>query len=740
MKTLYKFVAAALAVCATMISCTKEPVVGQETGNTSEDARVITVSFDAQPATRTYGGPSYPQFDEGDEILVATEDGSANPEICTVRRELIGQIRRLVLYTRLQGKLVAVYPAESAKMDAATGKKIEGVKVKSVQSGLFADANICMATMENADDSKLTFVNQTALLKFYVGEDVGVNYIKVESSGNAISDDENTPKQITVTAKGASLHEDVSVRGSSDICYVAIKDGVSANTLTFSSTTTSAQNFTKTPKSAANLKKGSVYKAFIPYYLTVNVGTENSPVYQKWAYCNIGSFSPKDDQNRGYYFSWGNTTPYYGYYDNNSNWVFAEASDSENILDGGFTEDNYKSTPGYQLNGNIDAAHDAATVMWGRGWRLPTADELTQLANKYSLMGDYYLGFGPVVLILLGGHYDGLTCDPLSTYWSSTYDSEKGQGFALGIQKTGSRFENVQNEVGSYPRHQGMRIRPIYDDSNIDGARGSINGHDYVIINGKKWATQNVAVSASGQMKWKGAGTSAVKVPGTNEDVQIGDYFQWAAYPGYCGDAESPDKGLLIYESFTNPECVDGGEAYAFSFKDKPEGEGEGEYAFNYLCEGGITPYDKGTTDPEYTKYTSNGDVLEPGDDVAHILWGSTWRMPTDEDFQSLINSTFWADDQTASGFYVFLPSDAPGSSAGQRGNISNYDRSKALLFIPYSYSGAQGTSSQLAYLWSSTLTGNWNVASSLNGCGYDSVRQFFNMRCDGLSIRPISD
>lgn len=53
--------------------------------------------------------------------------------------------------------------------------------------------------------------------------------------------------------------------------------------------------------------------------------------------------------------------------------------------------------------------------------------------------------------------------------------------------------------------------------------------------------------------------------------------------------------------------------------------------------------YDSGST-PNYgmTKYnvTDNLTVLEPDDDAATVLWGENWRIPTEEQFQELIDNT----------------------------------------------------------------------------------------------------
>lgn len=53
--------------------------------------------------------------------------------------------------------------------------------------------------------------------------------------------------------------------------------------------------------------------------------------------------------------------------------------------------------------------------------------------------------------------------------------------------------------------------------------------------------------------------------------------------------------------------------------------------------EEGITKYcddSRGTNDNKYT--------LDPEDDVAHVIWGGTWRMPTKNEQDELLNKCTW--------------------------------------------------------------------------------------------------
>ena len=272
---------------------------------------------------------------------------------------------------------------------------------------------------------------------------------------------------------------------------------------------------------------------------------------------------------------------------------------------------------------------------------------------------------------------------------------------------------------------------------------GKIGDHDYVLIAGTKWATQNLAITSSGKREWKGTNDAAVKVPGTSEGVIVGDYFQWAAYAGYCGQDTDEDKGLLIYNSFTNIKCVGVTGTDGFDFKSIGEGD---KYGFNTSDDTsykGISPYYDKTTS-EYTNYFDKGAGLANKDDAARILWQDTWRMPTTAEFQAMRKVTYWALDAKDCGYYVFMPGLGTSGAANKTGifNTSTDNKSDALLFFPaagYGYDTSLYSAGSRGRYWSSTLY------SSIYACSlalYNSnvLPQNFNFRDCGFSVRPVSD
>lgn len=279
--------------------------------------------------------------------------------------------------------------------------------------------------------------------------------------------------------------------------------------------------------------------------------------------------------------------------------------------------------------------------------------------------------------------------------------------------------------------------------SDHTGRRGTLNSQDWVMIRAKydgtnnshlKWATQNLAVTTSGKAKWN------------STDYVTGDYFQWAAYDGYV-TGTNPEN-LVIYTSFT----VDFGGCASFnnSWKDGKSFQ----YAF--------TPYTNNDSDESFNKYTgSNGDkktTLEQSDDVANIVLGSTWRIPTTGEsageFNNMISATYWAWDATDLGYYVFKSGVGTTGTAGSHGFIgTGDDKTNALLFFPaagYGLDSDLTSPGENGRYWSSSLhEDEWDnitkKAGNLDFYVYGSDCYCFegnnrSFRHHGFSVRPVSN
>ena len=110
------------------------------------------------------------------------------------------------------------------------------------------------------------------------------------------------------------------------------------------------------------------------------------------------------------------------------------------------------------------------------------------------------------------------------------------------------------------------------------------------------------------------------------------------------GDYGNPvDLGLSVKWASVNigaGEPTRIGTFYAWGDTEKQELTG-GSWGNYKWCDGSEDTMNKYCTDT-YWGYVDNKTTLDLEDDVAHVLWGDGWRMPTMEEFQELVDKCTW--------------------------------------------------------------------------------------------------
>ena len=171
----------------------------------------------------------------------------------------------------------------------------------------------------------------------------------------------------------------------------------------------------------------------------------------------------------------------------------------------------------------------------------------------------------------------------------------------------------------------------------------------------------------------------------------------------------------------TNPE--DYGDYFAW-------GETTTTSTYNWstytLCNGSSTTMTKYCNNSSYGT-VDNKTELELADDAAYVNWGSNWRIPSIDQFEELINSSYTTTEWTtqngidgrkitsiSNGNSIFLP------AAGFRLETSLYNED--------SYGG----------YWSRTLYTSYpNYASHLY-LNSNNIGSTYNYRCNGRTVRPV--
>lgn len=153
----------------------------------------------------------------------------------------------------------------------------------------------------------------------------------------------------------------------------------------------------------------------------------------------------------------------------------------------------------------------------------------------------------------------------------------------------------------------------------------------------------------------------------------------------------------------------------------------------------GNCPYHTGSLySVGWTKYNTessfgifdNKIILDPEDDVAHVILGGEWRMPTIEDWQELIDNCSWTWTTLNEREGYLVQSQKPGFT-------NNW------IFLPtsgYRYGDSSYFVGSGGFYWSSLLYTDRPNHSCYLYFASDEVNTKDISRCDGLSVRPVSE
>lgn len=416
----------------------------------------------------------------------------------------------------------------------------------------------------------------------------------------------------------------------------------------------------------------------------------------KWATQNIGANSIEDI---GDYYAWGETTPY----------------------DKDLTFINYKwSFTPCSPDCVLASIFDAATVNWGKSWRMPTSAEQKELINgcewiwiddieETSISG--YIGKskinGKYIFLPASQFVSHSSADkPLETdgvYWSSSTLTMAGAlGFSGASTAECMSFTKpgMVNpiEISLWAMGKGATIRPVVGSPNDYFPDPSTN-----IINDSETERQGFTVNGKlGEY--------------TYVDMGLPSRTLWATYN--IGAELPTDYGEYFAWGETSPKETYTDENYKFF-------DGYREWGTHYQQ---FTKYvwdkDFGALDGKY--------ILDYSDDAAYINWGNEWCMPTYEQIEELaLYCDWWRKDITINGQKII-------GYAGKSKLNGN------TIYFPaagWEYSN-QPNSHMWVWYWTS------NVSKQINSRAiyffYDEderclIPEDGTNRCQGLTIRAVS-
>ena len=368
---------------------------------------------------------------------------------------------------------------------------------------------------------------------------------------------------------------------------------------------------------------------------------------------NVGAKNPEDS---GDFFAWGEVKPK-SYYDWHTYKWAVPTTESDYIYD------RVNFSRYYYKNGKPDYPYllpedDAATVILGDGWRMPTFEEMFELlkcehrrAVRNGVFGYEYIGpNGNSIFLPACGDIvndDHINAEFGAKYWCSDCPTG-GAATILDINQYGAVWGNTES------RRLGLPIRPVRSDKAPAVPGLIFNVLDRYIEQAKQLlATINPEdYSAADYQNLETVYKFAVE---TREDPKKQDEINKAAMRLHVtitdlkplpkpSDIKAVDLGLSVRWASANIGARNEDEyGYYISWGELvPKPSGFYRWTDYLLCkevneaDNNYTFLTKYVTDSRWGE-VDNKTRLDPEDDAAHEYLGGDWRTPTTEEAKELL-------------------------------------------------------------------------------------------------------
>ena len=470
-----------------------------------------------------------------------------------------------------------------------------------------------------------------------------------------------------------------------------------------------------------------------------------------WATCNVGASKPEE---YGDYFAWGEIEP-----QNNYEWSTYKYCKGDRksmtkycIISDYGTVDNKTE---------LEPSDDAATMNWGSAWQMPSYEQLKELVNSsytstkwITLNGIYVrqitsLINGNSIYLPAAGYRDGTILSyagSIVDYWSrSICTSENNSAYNLYFY---DKYIFIEDNY----RHIGLCVRPVRVMESIPVSSIELNQTELTVRVGQTLQLTATVKSENATNKvvvWSSSDTEIAKVDQTGKVVALAPgtcTITCSATDGsgvkaeclmtledtdYSGTLNGHDYVDLVLPSGTlwatcnvganSPEEY--GDYFAWGETEPKSDYSWSTYKYCNGTENTITKYCAGA----FWGTIDNLTELEPSDDAAIACWGIEWQMPSLEQCNELINSSYttttWTNLNGVQG--MTITSKCNGNS----------------IFLPaagYQNATSLNSASNYGEYWSrSLLTGSSIFGSSMEfrSNKFDTSDGY---RYYGLSVRPV--
>jgi uncharacterized protein YjdB len=466
-----------------------------------------------------------------------------------------------------------------------------------------------------------------------------------------------------------------------------------------------------------------------------------------WATFNVGATVPEE---LGNHYAWGETEPKSDF--SISTYKYCNGADRT------FTK--YCNNSYYGTVDNktlLESEDDVAHVQLGGNWRMPQKEEFEELNKNCTWTWTTINGIkGFQVKSNKPGYRDRSIFIPAAGYREGTsVNSEGTNGYYNTMSLNSSNNSQIYEfSISSYShdvnssgsRVHGHSVRPVCPSETWNkGISVSIDNDSLNIIFSRtepinavvKNGTEDVSYLLGKDVVWSSSNPEVVSVDekGIVTGISIGVATVIASYNDLSDtcivavlepEYEYVDLGLSVnWATFNVGTSLPEKSVYYYAWG---ETEPKSEYSWGTYkyCEGSSSTI---------TKYnnTDNKTILDPEDDVAHVLWGDNWRMPTETEFMELCdpeNCTWtWTSLNGEQGYMI------TSIKVGYRGRS---------IFIPaggYKSGAATSSVGSYGYYNSSTLyTGAVENQMGLKISKYGGIVKNRGNREHGYTVRPVSE